>query len=83
MRIILGFFLAGSHTVPYVVSSINLIFQEIFQDWGEQKSETSLEELRADSLKVQRVLAEHKVTQHRYCVGEKDIKSSSQHVTNN
>ncbi|XP_029698259.1 coiled-coil domain-containing protein 113-like isoform X2 [Takifugu rubripes] len=35
-------------------------YEEIFQDWGEHKSEKSLDELRANSLEVQRVLTVHK-----------------------
>lgn len=71
------------HTLTiYTVQQSNLLlrlfFKEIFQDLAEQKSEKSLDELRATSLKVQHVLAAHKVIQQR-CVTEKHIKSSSQH----
>lgn len=49
---------------------LSLFFKEIFQDLAEQKSEKSLDELRATSLKVQRILAAHKVIQQR-CDREK------------
>lgn len=63
-----------SHSTFYTLQQFYLIyFQEIFQDSGEQKSEKSLDELRANSLEVQRVLTVHKVTQQK-CVGEKQRK---------
>ncbi|TNN00498.1 hypothetical protein fugu_011744 [Takifugu bimaculatus] len=48
-------------------------YEEIFQDWGEHKSEKSLDELRANSLEVQRVLTVHKEKLHNSTSEHKEL----------